>query len=65
MSIEVMAALEAKVSELKTARAAARHFNIPESYLSQIRNGHKAMPEWMGIALGFMKVWTKMEVKDD
>lgn len=61
MSIEVMAALEAKVAELGTARAAARHFNIAEPYLSQIRNGHKPLPEWMGIGLGFMKVWQRME----
>lgn len=63
MTAPVMAALEAKVTELGTARAAARHFNIPESYLSQIRNGHKPLPEWMGIALGYKKIWVKMEIK--
>lgn len=64
MTIEVTAALEAKVAELGTARAAARHFNIPESYLSQIRNGYKPLPEWMGIALGYRRVWQRMETPE-
>lgn len=64
MTVNVMTALEAKVTELKTARATAAYFNIPESYLSQIRNGHKPLPEWMGVALGYRRVWERMEVKD-
>lgn len=61
----VLAALEAKVAELGTARACARYFNISEPQLSQIRNGHRPLPEWMGVGLGFLRVWQKMEVKGE
>jgi len=50
-------ALEAAITEHGSARAAAAHWNISEAYLSQIRNGHKDVPEWMGMALGFRRVW--------
>lgn len=62
MTPELQQALEAKVSELGTARAAAAYFNVSEARISQIQNGHADMPEWMGIALGFRKVWQKMEL---
>lgn len=57
----IAAALEAKVTELGTANAAAKYFNISPAYLSQIRNGHKPIPEWVGIALGYRLMWQKME----
>ena len=56
----LMLALEAKVTQLGSATKAAAYFNISPAYLSQIRNGHKPLPEWVGIALGFRRVWTKM-----
>jgi len=57
----LMAALEAKITALGSARNAATYFNISEPYLSQIRHSHKDMPEWIGIALGWRRVWVKME----
>lgn len=60
----VLAALEAKVQELGTARACAAYFNISEGQLSLIRNGHRPLPEWMGVGLGFRKCWVKMEAKN-
>ena len=57
--------LEAKVTELGSARAAAAHFKVSEPYLSQIRNGHKSMPDWIAMALGFRRTWVKMETNND
>lgn len=60
----IAAALEAKVAELGTANAAAKYFNISPAYLSQIRNGHKPLPEWMGVALGYRLVWVPLVNKE-
>jgi len=51
--------LNAAIAEHGSARAAAAHWGISEAYLSQIRNGHKDVPEWLGMALGWRKIWIK------
>jgi len=53
-------ALEAAIAERGSAKAAAAHWNISEAYLSQIRNGHKPIPGWIAMGLGFRQIWVRV-----
>lgn len=49
--------LEAKLTELGSNQALADHFRVSAPYMSQIINGHRTLPDWMAMSLGFVMRW--------
>jgi hypothetical protein len=57
----VYEALEAKINELGSGKAASKFFRVSEPYLSQVRSNQRAMPERIAAMLGYRLEWVKID----